>query len=150
MASGKFRLWGNGKFLLSPSGKFAVHSDCCCGGEGPCENCSGNQPNVAMTGTGSGDCSPDASIAFNSFTENVGGTNCLWSWGNWGDGNWFADVRYYRVTEVWNVAVTNGDAETTFINADADLSCTDGDITGTAVCTGDLTCPGDTVTITFG
>jgi len=27
--SGKFQLHG-GKFLLSPSGKFAVHEDCCC------------------------------------------------------------------------------------------------------------------------
>ena len=49
MASGKFRLH-NGKFLLSPSGKFAIHSDCCCESDITCTACSDVQDATASGG----------------------------------------------------------------------------------------------------
>ena len=178
MGSGKFRIH-NGKFLLSPSGKFAIHSDCCCDVAPICQTCSDAQPDATVTVNGvCGDAlceEADDTYSFLSYEASpTDGCDdcCRWTWeGDADDAKLI--IQYGRTSSDWcatiirsnELVLFGGTSEGCECGADYeypyewlktvtdDVSCSGGNVTGTFTLDGqdfDVDCADCTASVTVG
>lgn len=139
---------------------------CCCGGSPPCTACSGTQPNVTASGTGtSPPCGDDGSYPILAFTSPSGA--CTWVWqtttgGADGMGNRIT-VQYVTTTSIYNVfsvapvrfsgiGATQYGFDTGSLAGSA-LPCVGGKLTGTVSLPGvnlGYPCTGNSIILVFG
>lgn len=174
MAVEKFMLDADGKHLLDADGKMAIHEDCCCQGA-PCSDCYVDQPDAAVTVSGTctdqSDCEAAAGTYVYSLRSTAGGV-CQWTWNLTPDpacaeppGGISLTIKYDPAAEAFKAAVyahgTGGCGQRfglnggSFADVTSDLTCNKANsrITGTFDLPGEYStddCSGCTATVTVG